>query len=169
MSGHEAAADDDKRERNEVIREGVTMALYVSMSQLAVLAALPIDQASEGSSLAWTIALTSVGLVLAHQVAFRMSSRLITHGSALEPLAPRILRAQLMGGAIVTLLAVLPVVVLGPGAIRVSVGLLLLFVMAVGYAVARSAPMSRLKSLGYVLGVALLVGVVLLVKSLVGH
>jgi hypothetical protein len=167
MAEHDAAAEAE-RERREVVREAVTMALYVSLSQLAVLAALPLDQA-EGATLAWTITLTSVGLVLAHQLAFRMSSRLITKGSALEPLAPRILRAQLAGGAVVTLLAVVPVLVLGPDAIRLSAALLLLFVMGVGYAVARSAPMSRLRSLAYVLVIALLAGVILAVKSLVGH
>jgi hypothetical protein len=169
MAEHEVAAGEAERERREVVREGVTMALYVSLSQLAVLAALPLDQAAEGTTLAWTITLTSVGLVLAHQLAFRMSSRLITKGSALEPLAPRILRAQLAGGAVVTLLAVVPVLVLGPDAIRLSAALLLLFVMGVGYAVARSAPMSRLRSLGYVLVIALLAGVILAVKGLVGH
>jgi hypothetical protein len=167
MAEHDAAAEAE-RERHEVVREAVTMALYVSLSQLAVLAALPLDQA-EGATLAWTITLTSVGLVLAHQLAFRMSSRLITKGSALEPLAPRILRAQLAGGAVVTLLAVVPVLVLGPDAIRLSAALLLLFVMGVGYAVARSAPMSRPRSLAYVLVIALLAGVILAVKSLVGH
>jgi hypothetical protein len=167
MAEHDAAAEAE-RERREVVREAVTMALYVSLSQLAVVAALPLDQA-EGATLAWTITLTSVGLVLAHQLAFRMSSRLITKGSALEPLAPRILRAQLAGGAVVTLLAVVPVLVLGPDAIRLSAALLLLFVMGVGYAVARSAPMSRPRSLAYVLVIALLAGVILAVKSLVGH
>jgi hypothetical protein len=167
----EPSADEHERERerNEVLREAVTMALYVSLSQLAVLTALPHDQATEDATLAWTIALTSVGLVLAHQIAFRMSSRLITKGSALEPIAPRILRAQLLGGLVVTLLAVVPVLVLGSGALRLSMALLLLFVMVVGYAVARSAPSSRLRSLVYVAGVVVLVGIVLAVKSLVGH
>jgi hypothetical protein len=169
MAEHEPSQDEAERERNEVVREAVTMALYVSLSQLAVLTALPLDQAAERATLAWTIALTSVGLVLAHQLAFRMSSRLITKGSALEPLAPRILRAQLVGGAVVTLLAVVPVLVLGTDAIRLSAALLLLFVMVVGYAVARSAPASRLRSLAYVGGVVVLVGAVLAVKGLVGH
>lgn len=169
MAESEPLPDEEERERNEVVREAVTMALYVSLSQLAVLTALPRDQATEDATLAWTIALTSVGLVLAHQIAFRMSSRLISKGSVLEPIAPRILRAQLLGGVVVTLLAVVPVLVLGAGALPVSMALLLLFVMVVGYAVARSAPASRLRSLVYVGGVVVLVGLVLAVKSLVGH
>ena len=62
------------------------------------------------------MALTTVGLVLAHQVAFRMSSQLVAPGSKLEPLAPAMLRAQLIGGGAVTLLAVLPIMIFGPEA-----------------------------------------------------
>lgn len=164
-----AAAVDAPHERAEIWREGFTMALYISLSQLAVLSALPSDAVTGGTTLALTIALTSVGLVLAHQVAFRMSSRLIAEGSRLEPVAPRILRAQLAGGAFVTLLAVLPVLLFGADAVRWSAVLLLLFVLGVGYLVARSTPLSRARSLLYVSGVAVVVIGVLLVKSLVGH
>ena len=159
----------ERHERREIWREGFTMALYISLSQLAVLTALPAASVEGSTTLALTIALTSIGLVLAHQLAFRMSSRLIAEGSRLEPMAPRILRAQLVGGALVTALAVLPVLLFGPGAFRVSIGLLLLFVLGVGYLVARSAPTSRLRSLLYVGFVAILVVGVLVVKNLVGH
>ena len=155
--------------RAEIWREGVTMALYVSLSQLAVMTALPTAVAVQDEELALTTLLTSVGLILAHQVAFRMSSRLVAPGSTLEPLAPRLLRAQLLGGAGVTALAAVPILVFGPDAYRWSMGLLLLFVMIVGYLVARSAPYSRLRSLLYVLVVALTVILVLGVKSLVNH
>jgi hypothetical protein len=163
------AFDHHERERAEVSREGVTMALYVSLSQLAVMTAMPVDEASSNTALALTVALTSVGLVFAHQLAFRMSSRLVTAGSTLEPMAPRILRAQLIGGAAVTLLAVLPILVFGPGAYTWSMGLLLVFVMVVGYLVARSAPNSRARSLVYVAIVAVAVVGVLVIKSLVNH
>jgi uncharacterized membrane protein YfhO len=145
------------------------MALYVSLSQLAVMTALPAQEASVDSKLALTVALTSVGLVLAHQVAFRMSSRLVAPGSQLEPLAPRLLRAQLLGGGAVTVLAVLPILLFGPAAYNWSVGLLLLFVMVVGYLVARSAQRSRARSMVYVAVVGIAVIGVLAVKSLVSH
>jgi len=164
-----ASAAEESRERTEIWREGITMALYVSLSQLAVMTALPSAEASTDSKLAVTVALTSVGLVLAHQVAFRMSSRLVSQGSSLEPLAPRLLKAQLLGGAAVTLLAVLPIVLFGSGAYVWSIGLLLLFVMVVGYLVARSAHRSRLRSLVYVGVVAVAVIGVLAVKALVSH
>jgi hypothetical protein len=145
------------------------MALYISLSLLAVMAAMPSQEASENSSLALLITLTTVGLVFAHQVAFRMSSRLVAPGSKLEPLAPRLLRAQLIGGAAVTALAVAPVLIFGPVAYRWSMGLLLLFVMVVGYLVARSAPYTRTRSLIYVLVVLLVAIAIIAVKSLVGH
>lgn len=163
------AFDEAERERTEVWREGVTMALYISLSLLAVMTALPSPEAEGGSRLALTVGLTAVGLVLAHQVAFRMSSRLVTPGSTLEPIAARVQRAQLLGGGAVTLLAVLPVLLFGASAYRWSLALLLLFVMVVGYLVARSAPHSRLRSLVYVVGVAVVVVAVLVVKSLAGH
>lgn len=161
--------DEAERERMEVWREGITMALYISLSQLAVMTAMPAQEASENATLALTVALTTIGLVLAHQVAFRMSSRLVAPGSKLEPLAPRVLRAQLLGGGAVTLLAVLPILIFGPDAYHWSIGLLLLFVMVVGYLVGRSAPYSRIRSLAYVVVVAVIVVGVLAVKSLVNH
>ena len=169
MAEVNAAFDEDERARTEVWREGITMALYVSLSQLAVMTAMPSQEASTDSKLALTVALTSVGLVLAHQVAFRMSSRLVAHGSRLGPLATKLQSAQLVGGGFVTVLAVLPILLFGPAAYNWSIGLLLIFVMVVGYLVARSAPMSRLRSLVYVAGVAVVVIGVLAIKSLVQH
>lgn len=166
---HGPAHLEGEREQSEIWREAITMALYVSLSQLAVMTALPSPAADDTANLAITVALTSIGLVLAHQVAFRMSSRLVSKGSRLEPLAPRLLRAQLLGGAAVTLLAVVPILVFGAGAYRLSIGLLLLFVMVVGYLVARSAPTSRGRALLYVGVVAVAVIGILVIKSLVHH
>ena len=67
------------------------------------------------------------------------------------------------------MLAVLPILLFGPGAYDWSVGLLLLFVMVVGYLVARSAKRSRARSLVYVMVVGVAVIGVLAVKSLVNH
>lgn len=163
------AFDEEERERTEVWREGITMALYVSLSLLAVMTAMPAQEASSNTKLALTVALTSIGLVLAHQLSFRMSSRLVAPGGKLETSAPRLLRAQLLGGAAVTLLAVLPIVVFGPDAYQWSIGLLLLFVMSIGYLVGRSVPLSRARSLLYVAVVTVAVIGVLVVKSLVSH
>lgn len=169
MTSHDPEHPDEAAEAVEVRREGLTMALYVSLSLLAVMAALPTSQVEESSNLALTIVLTSIGLVFAHQVAFRLSSRVYAPDSTLSPIAGRILTAQLAGGALITALAVVPILLFGPGAFRVSGLLLLLFVLVVGYYAARSAPHTRARSLAYVAGVAAIVGLVLLVKSLVGH
>jgi hypothetical protein len=158
---------EDHAHKLEVVRETVTMALYVSLSQLAFLTALP-NSAQQSDTLAWTVALTSVGLVLAHQVAFKISSRLVAVGS-LEPQAPQLLMAQLAGGAFVTALAVVPIVLFGPGALPLATGLLLAFVAVVGYLAARSVPVSRPRAITYVVFVVLAVLAVLAVKSMVNH
>lgn len=158
---------DSTTVRNEAIREGLTMALYISLSQLAVLIAVP-RSLLETDGLWWQILTTSIGLVLAHQVAFRMSTRLVSDGSRLDPHTPLLQRAQWVGGGVVTLLAVLPVLLFGSLALWLSIALLLAFVMVVGYLVARSAPVSRPRALVYVGIVALVVIGVLIVKSAIG-
>lgn len=153
----------------EVWREGITMSLYISLSQLAVISALPDTSGDRDFSLAWAIALTSVGLVMAHQVAFRMSSRLLSKGSELHDNAGQVMVAQLIGGGFVTALALVPALILGNSAYFVSLGLLFFYVMIVGYLIARSRPSSRLRSIGYVLTIAIAVGAILWVKGLVNH
>lgn len=156
-------------EQADIWREGITMSLYISLSQLAVISAFPTDNAESDFSLAWAIALTSVGLVMAHQVAFRMSSRLIAANSELHAHAGRILTAQLIGGALVTAIALVPALIFGNSAFFISLGALFVYVMAVGYLIARSRPTSRLRSIGYVVSIAFAVVAILFVKSLVGH
>lgn len=165
-AGHDPVS---RHEKVEVWREGVTMALYISLSQVAVMTALPGQQSSADRSLAWLVAVTSLGLVLAHQVAFRMSSKLFAEGSRLGTTDLRLLRAQAVGGLSVTVVAVVPILIFGSVAYVASIALLLLFILIVGYLVARTVPVSRLRSLAYVGGVAVVVIGVLVVKSLVGH
>jgi hypothetical protein len=156
-------------ERAEIWREGITMSLYISLSQLAVISAFPTETAESDFSLAWAIALTSVGLVMAHQVAFRMSSRLIAANSELHSHAGRILTAQLIGGAFVTAVALVPALIFGNRAFFISLGALFIYVMAVGYLIARSRPTSQIRSIGYVVSIAIAVVAILFVKNLVGH
>jgi hypothetical protein len=66
---------------HERLREGVTMALYISLSLLAVLVAQPTSLAPGASeSPALAIVLTAVGLIVAHWLAFRLSTRLVHRG-----------------------------------------------------------------------------------------
>ncbi|WP_159805297.1 hypothetical protein [Cellulomonas citrea] len=154
----------------EVVRDAVTMALYVSLSLLAVLIATPPPVEDETAlELAAVILLTGVGLLLAHQVAFILSSRLLSAGR-LDAHARRALSAQLAGGMSVAVLAALPVLALGGEAGLVTAELLLLALVAVvGYLAARSLPMPVGRSLMYVGGTVLLAAAVIIVKLLAGH
>lgn len=49
----------------EWVREAVTLALYVSLSLLAVLVALPPGATAEAEHFGWTILLAAIGLLLA--------------------------------------------------------------------------------------------------------
>jgi uncharacterized membrane protein YgdD (TMEM256/DUF423 family) len=153
----------------EVWREGITMSLYISLSLLAVISAFPTQNENSDFSFAWAIALTSVGLIMAHQVAYRMSSRLLTANSKLHDQAGRVLFAQLVGGALVTALALIPALILEDSAFFVSLATLFLYVMIVGYVIARSRPTSRLRSVGYIASIALAVAAIIFVKSLISH
>ena len=146
------------------------MALYVSLSLLAVLVALPpsMDPGAAARP-ALTLCLTSVGLILAHALAFRLSARLVHHG-ALPAAQLELLAAQLAGGLAVTAVAVTPVLLIGgPEGVRAAEFLLLAFVAVVGYLAARAVPVSRPRALAYVAFVVALTLGVLWIKSLVGH
>lgn len=155
-------------ERKEWLREAVTMALYVSLSLLAVLVALPPGTNLADRHLAGTILVTAVALLLAHQVAFRLSTRLINKG-LLDDAGRRLLSAQVTGGLVTGVVAAAPVFLFGARALRLTEFLVLAFVAATGYRAARSVPTSRTKALGYVAFVVVVVLAVLFVKSLVAH
>ncbi len=151
--------------RSEV-REGVTMALYVAISLLAVLVGLPSGTLTEPVR---EILFTSLGLLMAHAIAFQLSARLTRQGQLVADHARR-LGAQLVGGLIVTGLAIVPVY-LSPDAVGVAFAELLLIglVAITGYAAARSIPISRFRALLYVMVVVVATLAVLWVKILVGH
>jgi hypothetical protein len=146
----------------------MTMALYISLSLLAVLVALPATDELTGTTAAVAVVGTAVGLVLAHYLAFRLSSRLVDQGLVTTE-SLHLLGAQISGALPVAIVAALPPLVLGGKAGRVLAELLLLaFVAAVGYrAVRQSAGPGR--SILYVGGLVVAIGVVVAVKSAVGH
>ncbi len=155
--------------RRELLRESLTMALYVSLSLLAVMLAFPGQSASAPVAAAIEIGLTSAGLILAHLVAFRLSSRIV-HGIQTTPERGEIVAAQVIGGLAVTALAIVPFVPFGLANARVVSELLLLaFIAVAGYAAGRMGALSRGRALVYVAGVVLIVLVVLGVKSLGSH
>jgi hypothetical protein len=152
--------------RSERIREGVTMALYIALSLLAVMFALPVDLAeAAGASHAGVIFVTSIGLLIAHQLAFRLSARLAHGKLASEHL--ELLAAQLIGGLAVTLVAVVPVLLIGgTSGLLVAELALLTFIAVVGYIAARGIPVSRPRALLYVAGVVALTLMVIGIKNL---
>jgi len=169
--GHAAVPvqDGSGAHRLELLREGVTMALYISLSLLAVTVAIPADLRGERLEPALVVLLASIGLILAHAVAFRLSSRLVNRGR-LSAESLELLGAQLAGGAAVTVVAVAPMVLLSvPTGVYVAGLLLIGFVAFVGYLAARSAGVGRGRAIGYVAGVVVVALVVLAVKRLVGH
>lgn len=155
-------------ERQEWVREAVTMALYISLSLLAVLVATPSSLTNDTQEFGWTILLTSVALLLAHQVAFRLSSRLINKG-LLDAESVRLIGAQTVGGLAAALVATAPVWLFGTAGVRVSELLLIVFVAATGYQAVRNAPTTRSRALLYTAGlVVVMLGIVAL-KVVVGH
>ena len=160
---------DMMQHRREEAREGVTMALYITLSLLAVLAAVPTTVRDTRLEVAVTMFLTALGLMLAHMLAFSISTRLVSQGQ-FDQEARRVLLSQVMGGAIVVVLATVPTVVFDPAySVQIAGGVLLAFVLVVGYLAARAADVGRVRALVYVLVILVLVAGVLLVKGLVGH
>ncbi len=142
------------------------MALYIALSLLAVMFALPASVSSAaGASHAGILFVTSIGLLIAHQLAFRLSARL-AHGKLASEHA-ELLAAQLIGGLAVTVVAVVPVLLIGGQAgLLIAELALIAFIGVIGYIAARSIPVSRTRALLYVAGVVGLTLVVVGVKNL---
>ena len=166
----DATAVAPPQAETERVREGVTMALYIALSLLAVMVALPPNIGSRGTPHpALVVAVAAIGLLLAHMIAFRVSSRLVT-GGAMGAAHLRLLAAQLAGGAVVTVVAVVPLLLLElPASLIVSELAVLGLIVVVGYVAARAHAERQWHAVRYVLGIVLLTLVVLWVKSLVLH
>ncbi len=163
------AAPEPSELRIEVAREGVTMALYQSLSILAVLLATPTPRADGANvRVAVTVFLTGLGLLAAHHVAFRLSSRLVNQG-LLSDVSVSLLRAQALGGLPIVVGAAIPPLLLGAAlGTTVSEVLLLVLVALVGYRAVRPAR-DRRQALGYLAGLVVVVGLLMVLKTSVGH
>ena len=102
----------DAIQRDHVLLEAATMALYVAVCLLAALIALG-DRAEEhhvrAIALVWG---TTIGLALAHLFAFRVAARWISGGTLGDRDSAAAL-AQLAGAAFVAVLATVPIAVFG--------------------------------------------------------
>jgi hypothetical protein len=153
----------------EAAVEGFTMALYVSLSLLAIMMAMPPLEPDEAAyELVRLLLFTCIGLILAHLLAFRLSARMV-HGGSLPQESREAIGAQVAGGLAVTVLAVAPVLVFGAIGALVSEAILLGLVVLAGWIVATKAGLSRTRRAGYVAMVVIGVVVVLVVKGVAGH
>jgi hypothetical protein len=153
----------------EAAREGVTMALYQSLSLLAVLLATPTPNDDAANvKVALTVFFTGLGLLLAHHVAFRLSSRLVNQG-LLSDGSIALLKAQAVGGLPIVVGAAIPPLLLGAElGTTVSELLLLVLVGLVGYRAVRPAR-DRRQALGYLVGLLVVVSLLMVLKTAVGH
>jgi len=169
-----------KNDRTDVLREAMTMALYLSIVLLATLAALPSgsDGSGEGHGaggihgldLVWLIWGTTIGLALAHWFAFRLTVRAFSGGNATQSdLYVGI--AQVVAAAGVAFLCSIPVVLIGDSnevqAATVVPGVI---VGIAGYFTARAGGRSKTQSL-ILGGIVMVLGLtVAAVKNfLIGH
>jgi FtsH-binding integral membrane protein len=159
-------ADSGRGMHRETVREAVTMALYLSLSLLAVLLAVPASTEEDPVAL---VILTALGLLVAHLVAFSISSRLVSEG-VFDAESRRVAAAQVAAGLAVVALVTVPMLLFdAPTSLYVAQALLVLVVVGVGYLAARAARASVLRSVAYVAVVVLAVACVLVLKALVGH
>ena len=164
-----APSSSEHKIEPEVVQEGVTMALYISLSLLAVLVATQTITFETKGEVARTVLLTACGLLVAHLLAFGVSSRLVSKGS-MDNEARHTVAAQICAGLIVTLVATLPTLLLDPEiSLRVARLLLLGLVCFVGYLAARNSGGTRFRALVYSALVLVAALLVLLVKGLVEH
>ena len=157
-------------ERRKLIRAGIEMALYIALSLLAVIAALPLVlERTEAVSVATALIVSAVGLLAAHWLAFSVSARLET-GGILSREALAELAAQAGGGAIALAIAVVPILVVPPprGVFAAQLALLAL-IAGVAYGAAQPRARSRLHALAYTAAVVFGAAVVVALHDLGGH
>ncbi|HEX3199283.1 MAG TPA: hypothetical protein VHR39_17185 [Propionibacteriaceae bacterium] len=164
-----AAGGADHVHRDDLRKEGWTMALYVAICLIAALTALETVTAVPGHimGLVWG---TTVGLALAHVFAFRVAGRLVHEGDL--PKADRtVSMVQLASAAAVAVVVSVPVL-LAPVVTELDwarytcaaiIGL-------VGYMVARGAARGRIRAVLFGLAVlAAAIAVAALKHALAGH
>lgn len=154
---------DGPKNRHEEWHEGVTMAIYVNLSLLAVLLVIPENSEQSHIQLVVFILATTIALLLAHQVAFRLSSKFVNRGEVHHNLS-RLLLAQGAGAATAAALASVPVLFFGVDGLWLSEALLLAFVCSIGFIASRSGGASILRAIGYVAFLIVVVTAIIVFK-----
>ena len=158
--------------RAHLVREAATMVLYVSVVEIAELAAIPESHFAHGRvtgpvggpllAIVWG---TAVGLALAHWFAFRIAAPAF-RGDSPSRRDTRIGLAQLGGAVLVAAVSSLPVLFLSDVRAQEFTGdVPAVLIGAVGYLIARATGRSRLPSIFYGITALALGIVVALVKS----
>jgi hypothetical protein len=171
-----AVKELELEERNEIFREAVVMVLYVSVVEIAELAALPEDHFTGkttgpvGGALLAILWGTAIGLAIAHWFAFRLAAPAF-RGERLTSLDTKVGLAQVGGAVFVAVISSIPVVLFSEQTGRdVAADLPAVIIGFVGYLVARRAGRGRVASFFFGL-VALALGLLVAeVKNLLsGH
>jgi hypothetical protein len=120
-----------------VLREGYASALYVALVVFSTLVAVPADRLPSDPVVVELLFGVSLGLIVAHRLAFRVAVRL-TEGGLWTTSAAREAAAQLVGGLAAAALGALPYLLLDGAAARTTSLVLLAAVpAAAGGAIAR--------------------------------
>jgi hypothetical protein len=159
--------------RAEVFREGVTMILYVSVVEIAELAAIPEEHFARGrvtgavgGQLLAIIWGTAVGLAIAHWFAFRLAAPAF-RGERPSRIDTYIGLAQVGGAMFVAAASSIPVLLFSDvRAQETTPDVPAVLIGVVGYLVARATGRSRLAALFYSITALALGLLVALVKSL---
>ena len=164
-------------EHAEIIREAVTMTLYVSVVEIAELAVLPAEHRSGGhvdgpvgAELLAIIWGTAIGLAIAHWFAFRLAGRAF-RGDRVTGLDTKVGLAQVGAAVFVALVSSVPVLLFDDVGAQIVTGWIpAVLIGGVGYLIARETGRSRWSAAVYSLTALALGLLVAGVKSaLAGH
>ena len=156
MTAAERVTPAELSVRDEVFREAATMVLYVSIVEIAELAALPESHFSAGlvtgpagTELLAIIWGTAVGLALAHWFAFRFAARAF-RGQRHTPLDVYVGLSQVGGAIFVAAVSSIPALFMSDEHAQVLTGYIpAVLVAIVSYVIARTSGRSRTASILY--------------------
>jgi hypothetical protein len=163
----DSIAVDERTPRDELRREGFTMAFYVAVCLIAALVAVDEHAGIPMLGLIWG---TTIGLALAHVFAFRLAARLVG-GGRVGRTEGRLAMAQVVGATAVGLVASVPVLISGkPGQADGARLFLSGLIGVAAFEVGRSNGATIAKSGVFAGGVLVAASAVAIVKNLLlGH
>ena len=169
--------DPNLQHRSHLVREAATMVLYVSVVEIAELAAIPEEHFAHGRvtgpvggallAIVWG---TAVGLAIAHWFAFRVAAPAF-RGESPTRLDAQIGLVQLAGAMLVAAVSSLPVLLLNDVRAQETTGdVPAVIIGVIGYFIARASGRGQLPSVFYgITALALGVAVALVKVKLAAH